>query len=214
MLNRSASHVMSTSVIKTLPGKLDIKRHSPSILYTLASLAMSTRVLKALPGKLDTKKHSPNDLYILASLVMSTSVLKALPGKLDIKRHSPSILYVHFYSAALSLFKAVIFWLTNSSFCISKNHSKHQLSGVHILYSISANVELVCEKNNQSLFFSVYRNITTLGSTIQWESRQASFPTGTVGSQVGIFLSTLNSMVNSIFLEQQIGISVLFIHTR
>ena len=24
---------MSTSVLKTLPGKLDIKRHSPSILY-------------------------------------------------------------------------------------------------------------------------------------------------------------------------------------
>ena len=33
MLNRSASLAMSTSVLKTLPGKLDIKRHSPSILY-------------------------------------------------------------------------------------------------------------------------------------------------------------------------------------
>ena len=27
---------MSTSVLKALPGKLDIKRHSPSILYTFA----------------------------------------------------------------------------------------------------------------------------------------------------------------------------------
>ena len=43
---------MSTSVLKAMPGKLDIKRHSPSILYISASLAMSTRVLKALPGKL------------------------------------------------------------------------------------------------------------------------------------------------------------------
>ena len=34
MLNRSASLAMSTSVLKALPGKLDIKRHSPSILYT------------------------------------------------------------------------------------------------------------------------------------------------------------------------------------
>ena len=59
-----------------------------------ASLAMSTSVLKALPGKLDIKRHSPSTLYILASLAMSTSVLKALPGKLDIKRHSPSILYI------------------------------------------------------------------------------------------------------------------------
>ena len=33
MLNRSASLAMSTSVLKALPGKLDIKRHSPSILY-------------------------------------------------------------------------------------------------------------------------------------------------------------------------------------
>ena len=33
MLNRSASLAMSTSFLKALPGKLDIKRHSPSILY-------------------------------------------------------------------------------------------------------------------------------------------------------------------------------------
>ena len=37
MLNRSASLAMSTSVLKALPVKLDIKRHSPSILYILAS---------------------------------------------------------------------------------------------------------------------------------------------------------------------------------
>ena len=33
MLNRSASLAMSASILKALPGKLDIKRHSPSILY-------------------------------------------------------------------------------------------------------------------------------------------------------------------------------------
>ena len=33
MLNRSASLAMSTSILKALPGKPDIKRHSPSILY-------------------------------------------------------------------------------------------------------------------------------------------------------------------------------------
>ena len=94
MLNRSASLAMSTSVLKALPGKLDIKRHSPSILYISASLGMSTSVLKALPGKLDIKRRSPSILYISASLGMPTSVLKALPGKLDIKRHSPSNLHV------------------------------------------------------------------------------------------------------------------------
>ena len=35
MLNRTASLAMSTSVLKALPGKLDIKRHSPSIFYFL-----------------------------------------------------------------------------------------------------------------------------------------------------------------------------------
>ena len=33
MLICSASLAMSTNVLKALPGKLDIKRHSPSILY-------------------------------------------------------------------------------------------------------------------------------------------------------------------------------------
>ena len=35
-MNRSASLAMSTSVLKALPGKLDIKRHSPSIHYVQA----------------------------------------------------------------------------------------------------------------------------------------------------------------------------------
>ena len=55
MLNRSTSLAMSTNVLEALPGKLDIKRHSPSILYISASLAMSTGVLEALPGKLNIK---------------------------------------------------------------------------------------------------------------------------------------------------------------
>ena len=33
MLNRSTSLAMSTNILKALPGKLDIKRHSPGILY-------------------------------------------------------------------------------------------------------------------------------------------------------------------------------------
>ena len=44
MLNRSASLAMSTSVLKALPGKLDIKRHSPSILYYMLSYFSDMRV--------------------------------------------------------------------------------------------------------------------------------------------------------------------------
>ena len=39
----------------------------------------------------------------------------------------------------------------------------------------------------------VPEKIPTLGPTVQWETRQASFPTGTVGPRVGIFLSPLNT---------------------
>ena len=35
MLNCSASLAMSTSILKALPGKLDMKRHSPSIPYII-----------------------------------------------------------------------------------------------------------------------------------------------------------------------------------
>ena len=44
MLNRSASLTMSTSVLKALPGKFDIKIHSPSILYILGVLCVCVRV--------------------------------------------------------------------------------------------------------------------------------------------------------------------------
>ena len=37
MLNRSPVLLMSTSILKALPGKLDIKRHLPSILHIQTS---------------------------------------------------------------------------------------------------------------------------------------------------------------------------------
>ena len=49
MLNRSASLAMSTCVLKALPGKLDIKRHSPSILYLYCRL-LSSGEMRAVVG--------------------------------------------------------------------------------------------------------------------------------------------------------------------
>ena len=45
MLNCSASLSMSTSILKDLPGKFDIKRHPPSILYlvVLMRIKLSNR---------------------------------------------------------------------------------------------------------------------------------------------------------------------------
>ena len=56
----------------------------------------------------------------------------------------------------------------------------------------SQNLELVYEKNG-SFVFRNSRKIPTLGSTVQWETWQASFLTGMVGPRVGIFLSLLNT---------------------
>ena len=52
---------------------------------------------------------------------------------------------------------------------------------------------VVYEKKNRSLVFSGSRKIPTLGPPFLWETWQASFPTGTVGPLVGIFLSPLNT---------------------
>ena len=60
-------------------------------------------------------------------------------------------------------------------------------------YTVLYRTVMVYEKKNRSLVFSGSRKIPTLGSTVQWETRQASFPTGTVGPRVGIFLSPLNT---------------------
>ena len=78
MLNRSASLAMSTSVLKALPGKLDIKRHSPSVLYLLS---LFTKKLLGIHSKNEEKitnshyffKMSTNDSPpYLSSLVSQT----------------------------------------------------------------------------------------------------------------------------------------------
>ena len=56
-------------------------------------------------------------------------------------------------------------------------------------YTVLYRTVVVYEKKNRSLVFSGSRKIPTLGSTVQF----ASFPTGTVGPRVGIFLSPLNT---------------------
>ena len=46
MLNRSACLAMSTSFLEALPGKLDIKRHSPSILYISTKISCADYIIK------------------------------------------------------------------------------------------------------------------------------------------------------------------------
>ena len=62
MLNRSASLGMSTSILKALPDKLDIERHSPSIL-SLQDNKLSSLQSGFIPGDLLT-----NLLYFLIML--------------------------------------------------------------------------------------------------------------------------------------------------
>ena len=60
-------------------------------------------------------------------------------------------------------------------------------------YTVLYRTVVVYEKKNRSLVFSGSRKIPTLGPAVQWETRQASFPTGTLGPRVGIFLSPLTT---------------------
>ena len=98
MLNRLASLAMSTCVLKALPGKLDIKRHSPSILYVCYISFL------VFPRKRETEKSRKCNSYIqgrqeIISLnrgsYMSAHVLFNLLnelGKRDKMRGLPSIL--------------------------------------------------------------------------------------------------------------------------
>ena len=50
MLNLLASLAMSISVLKALPGKLDIKRHSPSILHLIETLFLTLLAMIVFAG--------------------------------------------------------------------------------------------------------------------------------------------------------------------
>ena len=51
---------------------------------------------------------------------------------------------------------------------------------------------MACEKKNPSLHFSTTGKCQPSGPSFQWETRQASFSTGTLDPRVGIFLSSTN----------------------
>ena len=61
MLNRSASLAMSTSVLKALPGKLNIKRHSPS----MGAQWLSGRVLDSGPKGSGFEPHRRHCVVVL-----------------------------------------------------------------------------------------------------------------------------------------------------
>ena len=61
MLNCSASLAMSTSILKALPGKLDIKSHSPSILYVFfRKLKQAKEKLKHLQSLVAMVQQAPD----------------------------------------------------------------------------------------------------------------------------------------------------------
>ena len=54
--------------INRIPGSRLLISNLPGSALRTASLAMSTSVFKALPGKLDIKRHSPSILYVIFML--------------------------------------------------------------------------------------------------------------------------------------------------
>ena len=64
MLNRSASLAMSTSVFKALPGKLDVKRHSPGILFLWAIFYNQASITV----------YSKRSCFVVYSCILETTV--------------------------------------------------------------------------------------------------------------------------------------------
>ena len=69
MLNHWTSLTMSTSFLKLLPGKLDIKRHSPSILYiqyyTFLFILLDGDTADCPSGSGSCRKIKSGDKYIM-----------------------------------------------------------------------------------------------------------------------------------------------------
>ena len=68
MLNRSASLAMSTSILKALPGKPDIKRHSPSILYITCYSNLQNKVL--LQPKTCRAEDSIGHTWVISTIIL------------------------------------------------------------------------------------------------------------------------------------------------
>ena len=86
---------MSTSILKALPGKLDIKRHSPSILYLASTLLFfQPTTLQVVPPimVLFAKHPKVNDYDLLSvnrvvcgAAPLSPEIEEAVKNKLNLK---------------------------------------------------------------------------------------------------------------------------------
>ena len=90
------------------------------------------------------------------------------------------------------LFAVSSWFVQRASLTVNIDHS----DVTNIYYTVLYRTVVVYERKNRLLVFGVSRKIQTLGPTDQWETRQASLPTGTVGPRFGIFLSP---MMDSIY---------------
>ena len=77
MLNRWASLAMSTSILKALPSKLDIKRHSPTILYLLKQGYHYHKIRKAFPNSTtDTQSSLSKTVLVLKKNLLQQGISK------------------------------------------------------------------------------------------------------------------------------------------
>ena len=85
MLNRSASLAMPTSVLKALPGKLDIKRHSPSILYIYGNrdclIPLKWYIIAQLGYGVISHQHAPHCvIFTLVNVYVDLVVFTRFAG--------------------------------------------------------------------------------------------------------------------------------------
>ena len=91
MLNHSASLAMSTSILKALPGKLDIKRHSPSILYLPdLSYTFSQYVITCLSTAVVTQDFKIITDSVIRSIICKGCIYR-FPLPIDFKTYDEEI---------------------------------------------------------------------------------------------------------------------------
>ena len=91
------------------------------------------------------------------------------------------------------LFAASSWFVRRASLTVNVNLSDVTNRYYTVLYRTVAKFRFGLWEEESIMVFSGSRKIQTLGSTVQWETWQASFPTGTAGPWVGIFLSPLDT---------------------
>ena len=148
MLNCSASLAMSTSVLKALPGKLDIKRHSPSILYIESFwLSHQCTVKPVLSGH---KRVNFQDWYLLSA----GQKYRMLPWNI-----------LQYFRPALSYHMALLNLLNE----LGKRDKMRGLPSIYLFFTTRL-INSIKQEHERSIYHMAFRLLWNLISAVKFKN--------------------------------------------